>query len=412
MAEGQSQNKLLEGYRVLDLADEKGVYCTKLLADLGADVIIVEPSSGHKGRHRGPFFHDEPHPEKSLYFLYFNTSKRSITLNLEHPDGQAIFKQLVKTADVVVETSPVGYMKSLGLDYDAISKVNPKLVMASITPFGQTGPYKDYKSSDLVAMAMGGYMQITGDPEKYPVRLGNEHSHYPASQYASVGILAALYYRDTISGRGQYMDVSLFEPIISYHLEQHQAAMWKFQRQNPIRVGLHSHIGVPLGVYPCKDGWAAALTQSAKEWDTLAQWIFELTGEKGVLDEELKGVFPTGRQKRRDEVIAYLMRLSSTMTKQEFFHEGQKRDLGFGPANTPEDLLNDPHLNATDFWVELDHPVVGKLKYPRKGPFYGEDIPEITRAAPLLGEHNEEFYCGELGFTKEDLVVLRSSGVI
>ncbi len=271
MAKGAGQERLLEGYRVLDLADEKGVYCTKLLADLGADVIVVEPSSGSKGRHRGPFFHDEPHVEKSLYFLYFNTSKRSITLNLEHPDGQAIFKRLAKTADVVVETSPVGYMKSLGLDYDALSGINPKLVMTSISPFGQTGPYKDYKSSDLVAMAMGGYMQITGDPEKPPVRLGNEHSHYPAPQYAALGILGALYYRDISSGRGQYIDMSLFEPIIPYHLEQHQAAMWKFQRQNPIRVGLHSYIGIPLGVYPCKDGWAAALTTTNKEWDDLAQ---------------------------------------------------------------------------------------------------------------------------------------------
>ena len=412
MVEGLSQQRLLEGYRVLDLADEKGVYCTKLLADLGADVIIVEPSSGHKGRHRGPFFHDEPHPEKSLYFLYFNTSKRSITLNIEHPDGQAIFKRLARTADVVVETFPVGYMKSLGLDYDAISKVNPKLVMTSITPFGQTGPYKDYKTSDLIAMAMGGYMQITGDPDKPPVRLGNEHSHYPASQYAATGILAALYYRDSVSGRGQYMDVSLFEPIIPYHLEQHQAAMWKFQGQNPIRVGHHSVIAVPLGAYPCKDGWAAALTTTAKEWDTLAQWIYEVTGEKGVLDEELKGVFGEGRQKRRDEIIAYVMRLSSSMTKEEFFHEGQKRDLGFEPANTVGDLIDDPGLVESGFWTELEHPVVGKLKYPRKGPFYGEDVPEITTAAPLLGEHNEEIYCGVLGFSKDDLVVLRSSGII
>lgn len=412
MAKGGGQERLLEGYRVLDLADGKGVYCTKLLADLGADVVIVEPSSGSRGRHRGPFFHDEPHVEKSLYFLYFNTSKRSITLNLEHPDGQAIFKRLAKTADVVVETFPVGYMKSLGLDYDALSVINPKLVMTSISPFGQTGPYKDYKGSDLVAMAMGGYMQITGDPEKYPVRLGNEHSHYPTSQYAALGILGALYYRDITSGRGQYIDMSLFEPIIPYHLEQHQAAMWKFQRQNPIRVGLHSYIGIPLGVYPCKDGWAAALTTTDKEWDGLAQWIYEVTGEKAVLDEELKGVWGEGRRKRRDEVIAYIMRLSSSMTKQEFFHQAQKRDMGFEPVNTPEDILNDPHLAASGFWVELDHPVVGKLRYPRQGPFCGEDIPEIEKAAPLLGEHNKEIYCGELGFTKNDLVVLRSGGII
>lgn len=124
---------LLEGYRVLDLTDERGVYCTKLLADLGADVILIEPPSGHKGRHRGPYFHDEVHPEKSLYFLYFNTDKRSITLNLEHPDGHELFRRLVKNVDVIVESFQPGYLKKLGLDYKALSKINPKLVMASVT---------------------------------------------------------------------------------------------------------------------------------------------------------------------------------------------------------------------------------------------------------------------------------------
>ncbi|MFC1945070.1 CaiB/BaiF CoA transferase family protein [Chloroflexota bacterium] len=412
MVENSDGDTFLDCYHILDLTGEKGIYCTKLLADLGAEVTLVEPPAGHKSRHRGPFFHDDPHPEKSLNFLYFNTNKRSVTLDLEQADGQAIFKQLVKGADVVVEDFPVGYLKGLGLDYDSLSAINPKLVMASITPFGQTGPWKDYKGSDLIAMAASGFMQITGDPDKPPLRLGNEQSHYPPSQYASVGILAALYHRDFVSGEGQYIDISMLEGLIPYHLEQHQAAMWRFMGQEPIRVGLHSYIAVPLGVYPCKDGWAVVLTPSDGDWDELARWVVEETGEKAILDEELRGLLGDGRRARRDEVIAYIMGLSTTKTKYDFFHEGQRRDLGIEPVNTPEDLLDDPHLAASDFWIELEHPVVGNLKYPRRGPFFGDDCPELRKAAPQLGEDNESVYCDELRYSKEDMILLRSRGVI
>lgn len=404
---------LLEGYRVLDLTDERGIYCTKLLADLGADVILVEPPSGHKGRHRGPYFHDEVHPEKSLYFLYFNTDKHSITLNLEHPDGQDLFKKLVKKADVVVESFQPGYLKKLGLDYKALSKINPKLVMASVTLFGQTGPYKNYKGSDLVAMAMGGYMQITGNPDHPPLRLGNEHAHYPGSQYMAVGITGALYYRDFVSGKGQHIDVSQVEATIPYHIEQHQAMMWHFTGQNPVRQGLNSQVGVPLGAFPAKDGWIGVLTVAAQEWDNLAKWVFEVTGEKAILDESLKGVVGTGRRQRYEEVNAYITAFTTQVNRDELFHDGQqKRGVPLHPVNAVEDLLNDPHLKASDFWMELDHPVVGKLKYPKRGPFDGEDVPALRKAAPLLGEHNEEIYCGELGLTKKDLALLCSAGII
>jgi len=404
---------LLEGYRVLDLTDERGVYCTKLLADLGADVVLVEPPSGHKGRHRGPYFHDEVHPEKSLYFLYFNTDKRSITLNLEHPDGRDLFKQLVKKVDVVVESFQPGYLKKLGLDYKDLSKINHKLVMASVTPFGQTGPYKNYKGSDLVTMAMGGYMQITGNPDHAPLRLGNEHSHYPGSQYLAVGITGALYYRDFVSSKGQHIDVSQVEATIPYHIEQHQAMMWHFTGQNVVRAGLQSQVGVPLGVFPAKDGWIAVLTVAAQEWDNLSQWVFEVTGEKTILDESLKGAVGQGRRQRFEEVNGYITAFTTQVNRNELFHDGQqKRGVPLHPVNTVEDLLNDTHLKASDFWMELDHPVVGKLKYPKRGPFDGEDVPALRKAAPLLGEHNKEIYCGELGLTQKDLALLRSAGII
>lgn len=406
----KKEERFLPPYRVLDLADEKGVFGTKLLADLGADVVKIEPPWGDKVRAKGPFFRDEVHPEKSLYFLFYNTNKRSITLNLELQDGREIFKRLVKTADVVVETFPVGYLDSIGLGYETLAEINPRLVMASITPFGQTGPWRNYKSSDLIAMATSGYMQVTGDPEEPPVRLGDEQSHFAPAQYAAVAIMAALYYRDTVSGRGQYIDVSVQEALITYYMDQHPALCWMLRKENVVRVGTSSALVIPLGAFPCKDRWISAGVATPKEWDTLAQWMYEVTGNEEILNPQYKG----GVQERfphKDIITALFLDFTSRLTMNELFHEGQKRDIIFLPVNEVGDILTDPQLEATDFWVELDHPVVGKLKYPL-GIFYGEDIPVCRRAAPLLGQDNEAIYCGELGFSREELAILRSGGII
>ncbi len=250
----QSDDALLPPYRVLDLTDGQGVFCTKLLADHGADVVKVEPLTGDQGRAKGPFANDDPQTESSLYFLFYNTNKRSITLNLETEEGQSLFRRLAEKADSVVESLPVGYLKGLGLDYDSLHEINPQLVMASITPFGQTGRWSKYKSSDLIAMAASGYMQITGEPDEPPVRQGNLQSVYPGAQYASVAILAALYYRDLQGGEGQYIDVSLHEALITYYTDAHPALAWQQMGQNVTRVGTTSNLVIPLGAYPCQDG--------------------------------------------------------------------------------------------------------------------------------------------------------------
>ena len=190
------QETLLGDIRVLDLADEKGVYCTKLLADLGADTIRIEEPGGDPMRRIGPFFHDEPDHEKSLYWFQFNTSKRGITLNLETADGREILKRLVKTADVVVETFPPGYLDEMGLGYSVLSELNPGVVLTSITPFGQSGPYRDFQSSDLIAQAMGGLMYLAGFPEDAPHKLHGSQAYHSASVQAAVGTMMALYARE------------------------------------------------------------------------------------------------------------------------------------------------------------------------------------------------------------------------
>jgi len=408
------EKKKLEGflpkYRVLDLADEKGAYCGKLLGDLGAEVIKVEPPCGDKTRLRGPFFKNEVHPEKSLFFLYFNTSKGSITLDIEGPDGQEIFKRLVKKADVVVESFPVGYLAKLGLDYPKLKKVNPKLVMTSITPYGQKGPLSGYKAQDINIMAMSGYMQLVGEPDQAPLVLGGEQSFYPGSQYAAVGTMAALFYRDAVSGKGQYVDVPMQEAMISYWQEQTPVTMWQKTKENNTRVGAMDAMVTPCGLYPCKDGWISLCIVTPQEWATLSQWIHEVTGDDEVLKDEYKGGL-LDRMPVRDMVNVLVINFTEKLTGREIFLEGQKRKLVVMPVNDVPSLVNDSQLNSRGFWVELNHPVVGKLKYP-KGMFYSDAIGAPTKVAPLLGEDNERIYCKELGYSKEDLAVLRAAGVI
>ncbi len=405
-----ADGNLLPPYRILDLAGGPGVFCGKLLADYGADVIKIEPPSGDYGRSKGPFLGDEPHPEQSMYFLFYNTNKRSITLNLETVLGQTIFKRLAATADAVVESFPVDYLKGLGLDYESLKEANPGLVMASVTPFGQEGPWKDYKSSDLIALAASGYMQITGDPDAPPVRQGNEQSHFPGAQYAAVAILAALYYRDALGGTGQYIDVSQQESLITYYTDAHPALLWMQLEQNVTRVGTNSTLVIPLGAYPCKDGWISAGVIPPREWEGLSQWIYEVTGNEEVLSEQYKG----GTQERApyiDVITAMFIDFTMRFTAEELFHEGQKRNLVFIPVNNVSDLVGDPQLEASNLWAEMDHLQVGSLKYPL-GVFNSEEVSPSARPAPQLGQDNEAVYCHELGYRKEDLAFLRSAGVI
>jgi crotonobetainyl-CoA:carnitine CoA-transferase CaiB-like acyl-CoA transferase len=400
----------LPPYRVLDLADEKGSYCGKLLADLGADVIKVEPPGGDRARSRGPFHKDDVHPEKSLSFLYFNTSKGSITLNIEDGTGRKILRRLVEKADAIVESFPVGYLAGLGLGYRSLRKVNPRLVMTSITPYGQKGPDSDCKAVDINIMAMSGYMQLVGEPHEQPLVLGGEQSYYPGSQYAAAGTLAALFHRDSGSGKGQHVDVSMQEAMITYWHEQTPVAMWKMTRENVSRVGSMDAMVTPCGLYPCKDGWISLCVVTPVEWDALSQWMYEVTGNEEVLQEQYKGGL-LSRMPVRDMVNVMVIDFTDRLTGRELFLEGQRRKLVVMPVNDVPSVLNDAQLNSRGFWVELDHPVVGKLKYP-KGPLYSDAIGGPRKAAPLLGADNERVYCGELGFSRQDLAVLSTTGVI
>ena len=400
---------LLPPYRILDLTGPEGVFCGKLLADYGAEVIKVEPPSGDSTRQRPPFIGDDPSSEQSSYFLFYNTNKKSVTVDLEKPEGRDLFKKLIVSADVLIESFPVGYLKSLGLDFDSIQPGNPGLVMASITPFGQTGPWKDYKSTDLIALAASGFMQITGDPDGPPLRQGNEQSHFPGSQHAATAIMGALFYRDMQGGSGQYIDVSMQEAMITYYTDAHPALAWMQRGENVTRVGTNSTLVIPLGAYPSKDGWISAGIITPREWENLSQWMYEVTGNEEILNDDYKG----GNQDRapfNDIITALVIDFTTRFTSDELFHQGQERNLVFIPVNAVSDLLNDPQLDSSNFWFDLEHSEVGTLKYPL-GVFDSEEVSPLTKSAPHLGQDNEAIF-SELGLSESELATLRNQGAI
>jgi crotonobetainyl-CoA:carnitine CoA-transferase CaiB-like acyl-CoA transferase len=425
------QETLLGDIRVLDLADQKGVYCTKLLADLGADVIKIEKPGGDPMRRIGPFFHDEPDPEKSLYWFQFNTSKRGITLDLDNADGREIFNRLVKTADVVVETFPPGYLDEMGLGYSVLKELNPRLILSSITPFGQTGPYLDFKSSDLIAQAMGGLMYLAGFPEDPPHKLHGSQAYHSASVQAAVGTVMALYARE-LTGRGQQVDVSMQESM----LMSLETAMQHYDLRKEIRqrVSREMPVAAGIGLYPCKDGhiWSYVVAGAGAGWDVILDWM-DSEGMAGDLkDPQWAEVFELLGDIRRliamaNDPPALIARLEQFAhineivlpflmkhTKREIFEAAAPRRIMMVPAQSPKDLIECPQLEALGYFVDVDHPELGtNLKYPGAPCYHISDAPwRIARRAPLIGEHNFEVYEKELGFSKEQLAILKQEGAI
>ena len=416
------ENSLLGPYRVLDLSDEKGVLCGKILADLGADVIKVEPPGGDPMRHIAPFCHDTPDPEKSLYWFTFNTSKRSVTLDITRTDGQEIFKKLVKTADFVIECFPPGYLDRLGLGYPVLSELNPRLVMTSITSFGQSGPYRDYKASDIVGLALGGLMYLTGEPDRPPVRIRAQQGYAQASVQAAAGTMIAHYYRE-VSGEGQHVDISMQEAV-SNTMDTAQQA-WDLQEMIYKRAAPFRPLGERLVrcVYPCKDGYVACWTPETLA--SIAEWM-ESAGVEFDREEmnrwiELREKIAAGEitigKAFTEEELARLRELRLSLfelhTRQEIYDKALTKGFGWASVNTPKDLLENKQLEARDYFIQVEHPELNtSITYPGAPCKISETPWRVWNRAPLIGEHNEEIYAGELGMTKEKLSTLKQERVI
>ena len=414
----EKREGMLSPYRVLDLTDEKGLLCGKLLGDLGADVIKIERPGGDAARSIGPFYHDEPDPEKSLFWFALNTSKRGITLNIETTDGREIFKKLVKTADFVIESFPPGYLDKLGLGYRALEKINPGIILVSISPFGQTGPYKDYKTADIVAWATGGDMAPWGESDRPPLHFSHHSQAYlHASVDGATGALTALYQRHT-TGEGQQVDVSIQEAVV--HCLEHITSNWDFRQAYAKRgEARNQNIGhVTTLIWPCKDGWVSwshggnsVLAPSLP----LIKWM-ELEGYTNDFIKSFDWNRPDfGRipQAEMDQIDEPTARFFMDHTKDQLLEGAVKYSIMMYPVSTTDDMLENRQLKARNFWIEVQHPELGvSLTYPGAFGVSSAAPVTITRRAPLIGEHNQEIYEKELGISRDKLIILKQAGVI
>ena len=399
----------LSDIRVLDFTHwVAGPYCTKLLADYGADVLKVErPDGGDRARRLGPFPGDEPHPEKSGLFLHLNTNKRSLTLNLKTKAAQQIVKNLVEEVDVLVESFRPGTMARFGLDYDSLKSINPRLVVTSISNFGQTGPYRGYRGSDIIFYGMGGEMYSTGLEDREPIKLGTNVVLYQAGAVASVATMGAIF-AATDQGIGQRVDVSIMETQVG-SIDRRMSMLLAYQYNNEIsrRGALATVGGYPNGVYLCADGYVQ-ITGGRSYFSRIVEMLGEpefLLAPKWHTDE---AQYDPELQFEFDE---HFIPWCLERTKQEIWEAAQKARVLSAPLNTIEDLVKDPHFNGRGAFAEIEHPEAGLLKYPGR-PFIMDESPwSANRPAPLLGQHTGEVL-SRLGYGKEEIARLRQGQII
>ena len=401
-------NAILSDVKVLELAHApSGAFCAKLLADQGADVIKVEPPAwGDQARHEPPFIGAEPHPDRSSTFLALNTNKRGITLDVAQAAGRALFLRLASTVDVVIESYKPGNATLLGLGYEALRAENPKVILLSIAYFGQHGPYADYKGDDLIAQAMGGFLYaVTGPADKPPMGSALQQMELTAGRNGVIAVMAALLRRDQ-TGEGGHIDLSVMEAAVA--TPSGLIHPYSYTGRNPHR-GAGDRFVMDGMHLPTRDG-EVTLTTAGTGGRPMEAWA-EFLGEPRLLDPK----FAT-RQSRNDnweELRDLVAPKLAQWTNLDLMRETMARGLVIGLVQSPEQVVNSPHLAERGYFVELDHSEAGTLKYPGPGFFFdGENLMQSQRAAPRLGEHNIEIFCGQLCLSSEELARLRAARVI
>lgn len=400
----------LSDVKVLDLTHYvAGPYCTKLLADYGADVIKVErPGVGDGARRYGPFYHDEPHPEGSALFLHLNTNKKSLTLNLKSALGRKIVLELAKRSDVVVEAFAPRTMPALGLGYETLRQANPKLIMTSISNFGQSGPYRDFKGSELVLFGIGGDLARTGVPDREPVKLVSHAAQFMTGMVAASATMGALM-GQRVHGLAQQVDISMVQ-VQANGTERRRpyALSYQYDKLLKGREYASAASGYPGGCYPCKDGYFQ-IGGGVRYWPRVVRMM---GSPPGLLDPKWTAPLAQDSPELKEEFLNnFFYPWLAEHTMMECWEASQVEGMFTAPLATVSDLLKDPHLAARQYWEEIDHPQTGKATYPGVPFRMGETPAAPRRPAPLLGQHNAEVM-GDLGYAKEDLVRMREMGVI
>jgi crotonobetainyl-CoA:carnitine CoA-transferase CaiB-like acyl-CoA transferase len=410
---------MLSHCRVLDLTDDKGFLCGKILADLGADVIKVEPPGGDPSRRRGPFYADDPDPEKSLYWFAYNSGKRGVTLDITTEDGRDIFRKLAQGADFVIESFPPGYLDGLGLGYKDLSALNKGIVMASISPFGQDGPYRDYKDSDIVVMGMSGILYQTGESDGAPVNISMPQACLHAGADAAVGAMIAYYHREA-TGEGQQVDVSMQQSTAWFQanaVPTYELRGAVLKRAGAFRAGMSKDVG-QRQVWPCKDGYVFFFViggrTGAKTLSALVSWMETegmATDFLQNMDWDNFDMFSVTREVM-EQISKPIGEFFMKHTRKEILAEAVPRGISIGPLSSMHDLLEDECLRARDFWKDIEHPELGtSIAYPRAFVRSSEHDLSTRFRAPLVGEHNGAVY-KDIGLEKRDLLLLEQAGVI
>ena len=399
---------ILSEVRVLELAHApSGAFCAKLLADQGADTIKVEPPGrGDQARHEPPFIDDEPHPDRSTTFLALNTNKRGVTLDVEQAAGRSLFLRLASDADVIVESFPAGHLARLGLGYEALRGANPGVFLVSISCFGQHGPYAGYKGDDLIAQAMGGYLySVTGRADKPPMGTALQQMELTAGRNGVIAIMAALMQREH-TGEGGHIDLSVMEAAVA--TPSGLIHPYSYTGRSPRRGSMDRNVvdGMHL---PTRDG-EVTHTTAGTGGKPMQVWA-EFLGEPRLLDP--KFATRQSRAENWEELRDLVAPRLAQWNNLDLMRETMAKGLVIGLVQSPEQVVNSPHLAERGYFVELDHPDAGTLKYPGPGFFFdGENLMQTTRAAPRLGEHNVEIFCGRLGLSNEELGRLRAARVL
>ena len=394
---------MLGGLRVLDLGP--GIapsFCAKLLADYGAEVIKVEaPGEGDPARRMGPFADDDPDPEKSIPFLYANTGKRGITLDYSTASGRAILQRLLDGADVLVEGYSPSKTAGSAIRYPELSETHPRLVVTSVTPFGQDGPYSEFQATDIITCAMSGLMYHSGDSDREPLRNALDQSLYVAGANAAAATLVAVFAR-LASGEGQHVDVSVSE-CLAAHLVQpvpYHNYMGATKGRRPVRGSGFEEL------MPARDGYVVPSVQGSQPWETVA----DLIGLEELRDPRFAS--GAGRIAHGEELKELLIEGLARWDRLPLFLASGERRLVFGMAQDAGDLVACPHLSERGFYHQVHHPIAGTATYPGMAASVSDWPSRPPAPAPLLGQHNTQVYGGELGYSDDELTALRYAGVI
>jgi len=415
---------MLGCYRILDITTEGAFIAGRALADFGAEVIKIERPGGDPSRLRGPFYKDDPDPEKNLWWFSFNANKKGITLDITTSAGKELFKKLVKTADAVLESFPVGYLDGIGLGYQDLSQINPGIVLTSISGFGREGPYKDYKDPDIVVRALGGLIYTAGYDDRPPLSVSYHHTHTIGAMNGAVGTMIALSQR-VHTGKGQHVEAitqQALDIICSAEIE----GPYAFFGEIPSRHGrARAEVTLKDGsifynplLWECRDGYVALNLLLNPTAARNNRSMMEFIKKDGISIGSFEGwewekkSWEDMSRAQAEELMEALGKFFNNHTKDELLKLATENRFQLGPCNNAEDALKYPQLLDRGFWKEIEHPELGaSLKYPGGAVMTTQGYVGTRHRAPLIGEHNDEIYRG-LGLSAVDIRNLKKQKVI